>query len=264
MNEHVHNSSGAMPVSLDITGMTCASCVNRVEKALLKVPGVQTASVNLATERATVSGGDVATLLQAIEKVGYKGSLRQPDAPAHDHSHHHDEDAALLRRDVIIAAIPTIPLFLLEMTGHLYMPFHMWLMSVVSMNVLYAGYFLLATFVLFVPGLRFFRAGIPALLRGAPEMNSLVALGAGAAWAYSTLVTFWPGFMRRSWTSLKLASTHSWSSGTMVIRVDPGATCWPTCTERAAIMPSTGARMCVRELASNASRSWSAASSTSG
>src|SRR5690606_10023874 len=157
-----------------------------------KVPGVETASVNLATERATVSGGDADALVRAVEKVGYKGSIRQPDAPAHDQMHHHDEDAAVLRRDVIIAAIPTIPLFLVEMIGHLHMPFHMWVMSVVSMDVLWVTYFVLATFVLFVPGRRFFKVGIPALLRGAPEMNSLVALGAGAAWLYSSIVTFAP------------------------------------------------------------------------
>ncbi|QYO77859.1 heavy metal translocating P-type ATPase [Devosia salina] len=192
MNEHVHHNHAAAPVSLDIEGMTCASCVNRVEKALLKVPGVESASVNLATERATVSGGDAEALVKAVEKVGYKGSIRQPDAPAHDHAHHHDEDAAILKRDVIIAAIPTIPLFALEMLGHIHMPFHMWLMSVVPTNVLYGAYFVLATFVLFVPGLRFFRIGLPALFRGAPEMNSLVALGSGAAWLYSTIVTFAP------------------------------------------------------------------------
>src|SRR5690606_1946177 len=62
----------------------------------------------------------------------------------------------------------------------------------VSMDVLWAGFFLATTFVLFVPGFRFFRVGIPALLRGAPEMNSLVALGSGAAWLYSTIVTFAP------------------------------------------------------------------------
>ena len=192
MNEHVHHNHASQPVSLDIEGMTCASCVNRVEKALLKVPGVETASVNLATERATVAGGDVEALLKAVEKVGYKGSVRQPDAPAHDHMHHHDEDAAVLRRDVIIAAVPTIPLFAAEMLGHIHMPFHMWLMSVVGMDVLWVSYFVLATFVLFVPGLRFFKIGIPALFRGAPEMNSLVALGSGAAWLYSTVVTFAP------------------------------------------------------------------------
>ncbi|ODT71529.1 MAG: copper-translocating P-type ATPase [Pelagibacterium sp. SCN 63-23] len=190
MNQHVHSHPAT--TSLDITGMTCASCVSRVEKALLKVPGVETASVNLATERATVSGGDPEALLRAVEKVGYAGSVRQPDAPAHDHAHHHDEDAALLRRDVIVSAIFTLPLFVLEMGGHLYAPFHHWLMGAVPTQWLYVFYFVLATIVLFGPGLRFFRIGFPALFRGAPEMNSLVALGSGAAWLYSSVVTFAP------------------------------------------------------------------------
>ncbi|HWV20359.1 MAG TPA: heavy metal translocating P-type ATPase [Devosia sp.] len=193
MTAHVHHTHSPAPVALDIEGMTCASCVSRVEKALLKVPGVETASVNLATERATITGGETEALIKAVEKAGYKGSLRPAAHEGHAHAHHHhDEDAAILRRDVIIAAIPTIPLFIVEMLGHLYMPFHMWLMSVVSMDVLYVSYFILTTFVLFVPGLRFFKIGVPALLRGAPEMNSLVALGAGAAWLFSTVVTFAP------------------------------------------------------------------------
>ena len=190
MNQHVHSQPAT--TSIDVTGMTCASCVSRVEKALLKVPGVEAASVNLATERASVSGGDPNALIQAVEKIGYQASLRLPDAPAHDHSHHHDEDAALLKRDVTLSAILTLPLFVLEMGGHLYEPFHHWLMGAVPMQWLYVFYFLLATAVLFGPGLRFFRIGFPALFRGAPEMNSLVALGAGAAWLYSSVVTFAP------------------------------------------------------------------------
>ena len=193
MNQHVHNTT----VSIDISGMTCASCVARVERALLKVPQVQSASVNLATERATVETADpadVGPLLAAVGKAGYTATVTPAPEHRHDHAghHHHDEDAAVLRRDVLIAAIPTIPLFAAEMLGHVYMPFHMWLMDLVGMDALYVTYFALATFVLFVPGWRFFRIGIPALLRGAPEMNSLVALGAGAAWLYSTVVTFAP------------------------------------------------------------------------
>ncbi|WEJ57646.1 heavy metal translocating P-type ATPase [Devosia sp. FJ2-5-3] len=193
MNTHVHASTG-QPVVLDIEGMSCASCVGRVEKALLKVPGVETASVNLATERATI-GASTATmgeLIKAVEKAGYAATPRPTDAPAHDHAHHHDEDAAELRRDLFLAALLTLPLFVLEMGGHLYEPFHHWLMGAVPMQWLYIGYFVLATAVLFGPGMRFFKVGIPALLRAAPEMNSLVALGAGAAWLYSTVVTFAP------------------------------------------------------------------------
>jgi len=190
MNEHVHTR----PVSIDIAGMTCASCVARVEKALLKVPDVSKASINLATERASVEmgeHGDVEALLQAIEKAGYSGT---PTPQAHTHAghHHHDEDAAELKRDVIIAALLTLPLFVLEMGGHAYPPFHHWLMGIVPTQGLYVAYFVLASIVLFVPGRRFFKIGIPALLRGAPEMNSLVALGSGSAWLYSTIVTFAP------------------------------------------------------------------------
>jgi heavy metal translocating P-type ATPase len=192
MNEHVH----IKPVSIDIEGMTCASCVARVEKSLLKVPGVTAASVNLATERATVQLSDtsnVDALFAAIAKAGYKGS-KTPETHHHDHSghQHHDEDAAILRRDTLIAAVLTLPLFVLEMLGHLYMPFHMWLMATVSMDVLWTAYFIAASVVLFVPGWRFFKIGIPALLRGAPEMNSLVALGSGAAYLYSVVTTFAP------------------------------------------------------------------------
>lgn len=195
MNEHVHTK----PVSIDIEGMTCASCVTRVEKALLKVPSVTSANVNLATERATVQLSDtsnVEALFAAIAKAGYKGS-KTPEVHHHGHSghHHHDEDAAVLRRDTLIAGALTLPLFVLEMLGHLYMPFHMWLTSVVSTNVLWTAYFVAASLVLLVPGWRFFKIGIPALLRGAPEMNSLVALGAGAAWLYSVVATFAPQFL---------------------------------------------------------------------
>lgn len=194
MNEHVHHPVPAQPITLDIEGMTCASCVSRVEKALLKVPGVGAAVVNLATERATIDAGNVSfeDLLDAVERVGYKGVLRQPDAPSGNHAHHHEEDAAQLRRDVVLAGLLTLPLFVLEMGGHLYEPFHHWLMGVVPTQWLHMFYFVLTTIVLFVPGRRFFRIGIPALLRGSPEMNSLVAIGAGAAWLFSSVVTFAP------------------------------------------------------------------------
>src|SRR6187200_977095 len=120
MNEHVQSK----PISIDIQGMTCASCVSRVEKALLKVPSVTSASVNLATERATVQLADtsnVDALLKAIEKAGYTG--KQTDHSQHGHGghQHHDEDAGVLKRDVAIAAVLTLPLFVLEMGSHFFM-----------------------------------------------------------------------------------------------------------------------------------------------
>ncbi|MCS6760438.1 MAG: cation transporter, partial [Candidatus Devosia euplotis] len=190
MNEHVH----LQPISIDIDGMTCASYVMRAEKALSKVPGVEKAVVNFTTERANVTlghNGAVADLLAAIEKAGYSGH-QTPMAIEHSGHQHHNEDAAILRQDVIMATIPTLPLLVLEMGSHLSMPFHMWLTGIIPTTALYIDYFVLTSFVLFVPGLRFFKVGIPALLRGAPEMNSLVALGAGAAYFYSVVATFAP------------------------------------------------------------------------
>jgi heavy metal translocating P-type ATPase len=196
MNQHIHSSK----VSIDIQGMSCASCVARVEKALLKVPEVQSAAVNLATERATLELTDptaIEAALRAIKKTGYDATPAPVAQPRDGHGghNHHDEDAALLRRDVLIAAVFTLPLFVLEMGSHLYAPVHHWLMGLVPQQTLFLIYFLLATVVLFGPGLRFFKAGIPALFRGAPEMNSLVALGAGAAYLYSVVATFTPGVL---------------------------------------------------------------------
>jgi len=192
MNEHVQKDK----IQFNIKGMTCASCVARVERSILKVSGVSSASVNLATERATVTGGAEADLIGAIQKVGYHAE-KVPETPSAGHSGHghHDEDAAILRRDMLIAGVLTLPLFVLEMLGHFYMPFHMWLMGAVPMDVLWSAYFVVTTVVLFVPGRRFFQHGIPALLRGAPEMNSLVALGAGAAYLYSVVATFAPSLL---------------------------------------------------------------------
>jgi heavy metal translocating P-type ATPase len=181
------------PVYIDIDGMSCASCVSRVEKALLKVPGVAAASVNLATERATISVAgpvDDDALLQSIAKAGYAGQ-RTPETHAPTR-HHHDEDAAVLRRAVAIAGALTLPMFVVEMLSHFHMPFHMWVTSIIPMQALYVIYFVLTSIVLFGPGWRFFKIGVPALLRGAPEMNSLVALGASAAYLYSVVVTFAP------------------------------------------------------------------------
>ncbi|MDB5588222.1 MAG: copper-translocating P-type ATPase [Devosia sp.] len=186
------------PISIDIEGMTCASCVARVEKALLKVPSVTSASVNLATERATVRLADtsnVDALLKAVEKAGYSGKQTDHSHHMHGGHQHHDEDAGVLKRDVTIAAVLTLPLFVLEMGSHFFMDFHMALLSLVPQQALYIAYFVLASIVLFVPGWRFFKIGIPALLRGAPEMNSLVALGAGAAYLFSVVVTFAPQWL---------------------------------------------------------------------
>jgi len=246
MNQHLgHTHSGiAEPLTIPVEGMTCASCVRRVETGAAKLPGVKTSAVNFATKKLTVETGegfDPQALEKAIHKLGYEvpagamehalreaGRIVAAESPltghaelhqtaemagqhhdhqidhaghdqaahsTHDHAHMHQGEEAALKRDLAIAFILTLPLFVLEMTGHAYEPFHHWLMGVIDTQNLYYLYFVLATAVIFWPGLRFFKKGLPALFRGHPEMNSLVAVGVAAAYGYSLVTTFAPGLL---------------------------------------------------------------------
>ena len=186
----------AQPVDLVVEGMTCASCVSRVERALKAVPGVTAASVNLATESAHVEGlAGVPALVAAIKGAGYDAHERTPDTPRDDAETRAAAEEAGLRRDVILAGVLTLPVFVLEMGAHLVPAFHHWILGTIGQGTSWLIQFLLTTIVLAWPGRRFFLKGIPALLKGAPDMFSLVALGAGAAWAYSTLATFLPALL---------------------------------------------------------------------
>jgi P-type Cu+ transporter len=183
---------------LGIEDMTCASCVGRVEKALRQIPGVIEANVNLATERARVrhSAGIVTTAMleAAVEQAGYKARrLSAATASSDDQdSERRENEARGLRRSLLIAALLTLPVFVLEMGSHLIPAMHHWVLGVLGEQR--NGYlqFVLTTLVLFGPGLRFFRKGVPALLRGAPDMNSLVSVGTAAAYGYSVVATFIP------------------------------------------------------------------------
>ena len=189
---------GVAPRKLEIAveGMTCASCVRRVENAVLKVPGVLAASVNLATERASVEllGGEAqqSGVLKAIEAAGYAAQLADGAGTVESREADKADELRGLQRDVVIAGLLTLPLFVLEMGSHLFPPLHHWLMASLPTTSLYLLYFALATGVMFGPGRRFLAKGYPALLRGAPDMNSLVALGTSAAYGYSVVVTFAP------------------------------------------------------------------------
>ncbi len=180
---------------LGVEGMTCASCVGRVEKALAGVPGVVSASVNLATERATIRVLDKSPGLSASIEAAIRGAGYEPRAVVAvgvDKSAAREVAQALLKRDVLIAAALTVPIVLLELGRRLIPGLQIWLDVSVGETALYTLYFLLATTVQFGPGLRFYRKGLPALWRLAPDMNSLVVLGTSAAWAYSVVATFAP------------------------------------------------------------------------
>ncbi|UDL92025.1 heavy metal translocating P-type ATPase [Mesorhizobium sp. PAMC28654] len=189
-------------IEIDIEGMTCASCVNRVEKAIAAVPGVKSASVNLATERATVQllAGSTprAAIDDAIRKAGYEPRRAETtaiSAGTDGRENARNREFSNLKRDFGIAAVLTLPIFVLEMGSHILPPLHHWLMMNVGDQPRYIAFFILATIVQFGPGLRFYKKGVPALLRLAPDMNSLVVLGSTAAWAYSVVATFAPGVL---------------------------------------------------------------------
>ncbi|MBD7988133.1 cadmium-translocating P-type ATPase [Luteimonas sp. Sa2BVA3] len=185
----------APTLELAIDGMTCASCVARVERALQAVPGVSAAAVNLATERATVRGAaDAALLLAAVDRAGYDARVLDAAAPRDDDadSARHEAARAALRRDLLLAAALALPVFVLEMGAHLVPAMHHWVEHGLGLQRSWLIQFALATAVLLGPGRRFYAAGIPALLRLAPDMNSLVAVGTFAAWGYSVVATFAP------------------------------------------------------------------------
>ena len=162
-------------IRLDISGMTCASCASRIETALQAVSGVQHASVNLVTERATIQiikGLPIATLIEVIQQAGYRASLPPPDASG--------SQPNMVKRlpewwPVAVGAILSLPMLLsmLAMTIGLNWMLPAWLQ------------FLLATPVQFWLGARFYRAGWGALKAGTANMDVLVALGTSAAYGLS-------------------------------------------------------------------------------
>lgn len=184
----------ASTVELSIEGMTCASCVSRVEKALNAVNGVTTANVNLATERATVTGtASIESLIAAIDKAGYDAKAIQAATPDQtEQLEKKDQERAELKRDLIIAIVLALPVFILEMGSHLIPGVHQLIEQSIGMQNSWYLQFVLTSLVLIIPGRRFYSKGLPALVRLAPDMNSLVAVGTLAAYLFSLVATFAP------------------------------------------------------------------------
>lgn len=177
-------------VTLAVDGMTCAACTGRVERVLKAQTGVAGAVANLATRRAEITLWEpvsAETLAAVVTRAGYHAEPLEQSAP-----HDPKAEETALWRQTLIAGLLTAPVFVVEMGGHLVPSFHHWLMAALPMWQLWLAQFVLTTLVLVWPGRRFFLKGIPSLFKAAPDMNSLVAMGAGAAWGYSALVTFAP------------------------------------------------------------------------
>jgi len=174
------DSAASDTIDLAIAGMTCASCVARVERAVRQVPGVADVSVNLATERARIWLSEAPapdSLIQAIDRAGYDAVLL-PEQQSADRGHATDrqtKDAKRQLRLVLLGMVLAAPLVLPMLTGLIGLPIMLpgWLQLV------------LATPIQFGLGARFYRAGWRALRAGSGNMDLLVALGTSAAYGFS-------------------------------------------------------------------------------
>lgn len=180
--EAVQKAGYGVPVQsleLAIDGMTCASCVGRVERALLKVPGVRSAAVNLASERAHVEvlgTPDPAALIQAVGAAGYHATASSERRPAADAERRLQRERWAVIAGLLLAAPLVLPMFGELFGQHWMLP--AWIQ------------FLLATPVQFVLGARFYVAGWKAVRAGAGNMDLLVAIGTSAGYGLS-LYQWW-------------------------------------------------------------------------
>ena len=152
-------------LDLRVDGMSCAACVGRVERALKRVPGVLDASANLATGRATIrvlDGADiVARAVAALDDAGYAAAFENDGAERADREQaRRAAEIADLKQRVIIAAVATLPLLVLEMGAHMSEQLHHLLAGRLGEDNLRYIAFLLASIVLFGPGRRFLSQGL--------------------------------------------------------------------------------------------------------
>lgn len=169
------------PIKLPLTGLSCASCVARAEKALGAVPGVETVSVNLASHIAHVEGSPSRKALsEAAKKAGYPVAEGAEDG----HEHHHE---GADWPGTLLALALAVPVIILAMGAHLVPSFAALIDR--TIGALGSGIIqlILTTIIMVGPARIFYTSGFKALARGAPEMNALVAIGTLAAWSWSTV-----------------------------------------------------------------------------
>ena len=177
----------------NVNGMSCAACSTRVEKAVSKVEGVTSCSVSLLTNSMGVEGdAKEADILAAVEKAGYSASVKgENTAKPAEHAEEEflkDKETPVLKKRLILSFCFLVPLMYLSM-GHM-----MWnwpLPGILAENHVAMGILqLLLTGCVMIINQKFFVSGFQSLLHGAPNMDTLVALGAGASFGYSTYALF--------------------------------------------------------------------------
>ena len=198
--------AGTREVTFPVTGMTCASCVRRIEKALTRVEGVQEASVNLATEKARIvydpAAASFEAMQAAVQKAGYQiGDQPRVESPRlptgvesaegpraqHDSTDQLENDRQREIDDLKRGWMVALPVGLGFM-ALMYIP-----LPLDAMDVLMPAILVIATVVQFWAGRQFYQAAWVAAKHGGANMNTLVALGTIVAWGYSGFTTLWPG-----------------------------------------------------------------------
>lgn len=186
-------------IRLSIEGMSCASCAGRVDKALNGLDGVEDASVNLASDSAEVTYSDsvsIDDLIQAVKGAGYDAhEVVDRDKQMREQREQQANEMRSLKQQLWLAALLTLPVFILAMGNHTVPAFSDWVHNTLGLQTSWWIQLVLTTVVMAGPGRRFYKLGVPALLRGTPDMNSLVALGATAAWGYSVVATVVPSWL---------------------------------------------------------------------
>ena len=184
-------------ITLPVEGMTCASCIARVEKAVSKADGVSNVSVNLATEKVSLeidSGkADLNRIAELVNEAGYKIDLssttdikKSAESSERDYKSTYEDQT---KKDFIIALVLTIPVTIINM-GMMWESFT----DLIPLSTDYLNKILLilTTPIIFIPGKRFFTAFWKNLMHLTADMNSLVAIGTGSAYIFSVFITLFP------------------------------------------------------------------------
>ena len=183
-------------VTIPIGGMTCAACANRIEKALGKVEGISKASVNFATEKATVEYDPQITRLsaikQVIEKTGYKALSIEKKAAVDEDKLRKEKEIRTLWRKFIVAAIFSAPLLYLAMVPMIsWLPFPIpSFLEPMQFPLIFALTQISLVIPVIIAGYKFYTVGYKALIQRSPNMDSLIAIGTTAAVIYSLYSTW--------------------------------------------------------------------------
>jgi len=192
--------AGYTPLTADweigVGGMTCAACSARVERALNRLPGVIEASVNLATERASLRYVPAALeqeeILRAVHDAGYEPRVLDGEEVEEREKQAREAERRAMRRDLVLALALTLPVLVLSMGAAFVPGLERILLTLAPATVWHWAEATLTTVLLLGPGRRFFRPGWIALRHFSPDMNTLVMSGTGAAWLYSMMVLIQP------------------------------------------------------------------------